>query len=118
MVPYTLLLARSAEKFSNLFWVIFSPLDFDFPAQIIYRGILFGGALAIMDQGRIVAIHSPKTLKEAISGDILGVHQDNQAQATELLKRQDSVWGFWAGAGGAKNAGWLLKNVMQKMQIK
>jgi ABC-2 type transport system ATP-binding protein len=46
--------------------------------------------LAIMDQGKIVEVGSPKELKRQISGDIIniGVKKDQEEQAIQLLKGQ------------------------------
>ena len=49
--------------------------------------------LAIMDQGKIVAIGSPRALKRQISGDIitLGIHPERHERAIHMLQKQDFV---------------------------
>lgn len=49
--------------------------------------------LAIMDQGRIIEVGSPKDLKRQISGDIIniGVKKEQEEQAIQLLKEQPFI---------------------------
>ena len=49
--------------------------------------------LAIMDQGKIVEVGSPKALKREISGDIItvGISNSNRQQAVEIMNEQPFV---------------------------
>jgi len=44
--------------------------------------------IAIMDQGRIIALDTPTNLKESIGGDVINIKTDNDSQASEIIKNK------------------------------
>ncbi|MDZ7798108.1 MAG: ATP-binding cassette domain-containing protein [Patescibacteria group bacterium] len=44
--------------------------------------------IAIMDQGKIIALNTPTELKESIGGDVINIKTDNDKQAAEIIKNK------------------------------